>query len=69
MLVKAKGYGYRNLGFILDRGYFSRDNIRFLVIQLLWNLNAHPRICMIQRTKRVRLTFPVTKAKKTSIPI
>ena len=23
-------------------------------------LNAHPRVCMIQRTKSVRLTFPVT---------
>ena len=30
MLGKAKGYGYRNVGFILDRGYFSKDNIRFL---------------------------------------
>jgi len=30
MLGKAHGYGYRNVGFILDRGYFSRENIRFL---------------------------------------
>ena len=30
MLGKAKGYGYRNVGFILDRGYFSKENIRFL---------------------------------------
>ncbi len=28
MLGKARGYGYRNIGFILDRGYFSKDNIR-----------------------------------------
>jgi transposase len=27
MLDKAEGYGYRDVGFILDRGYFSRDNI------------------------------------------
>ena len=27
MLGKAEGYGYRNIGFILDRGYFSKDNI------------------------------------------
>lgn len=27
MLDKAEGYGYRNVGFILDRGYFSKDNI------------------------------------------
>ena len=30
MLEKAKGYGYRHVGFILDRGYFSRENIRFM---------------------------------------
>ena len=27
MLDKAEGYGYRDVGFILDRGCFSRDNI------------------------------------------
>ena len=30
MLEKAHGYGYRDVGFILDRGYFSRENIGFL---------------------------------------
>lgn len=30
MLEKAKGYGYRNVGFILDRGYFSKKNIHFM---------------------------------------
>ena len=30
MLEKAKGYGYRNVGFILDRGYFSKANLRFM---------------------------------------
>lgn len=29
-LEKVKGYGYKNIGFILDRGYFSKDNIRFM---------------------------------------
>ena len=29
-LGKAKGYGYRRVGFILDRGYFSKENIRFM---------------------------------------
>lgn len=29
MVDKAKRYGYRNIGFILDRGYFSADNIRY----------------------------------------
>lgn len=30
MLNKAAIYGYRNAGFILDRGYFSRENIRYI---------------------------------------
>ena len=30
MLDKAKAYGYRNSGFILDRGYFSKRNIRYM---------------------------------------
>ena len=30
MLDKAAAYGYRNAGFILDRGYFSESNIRFM---------------------------------------
>ena len=29
-LGKVKGYGYKNIGFILDRGYFSKDNIRLM---------------------------------------
>lgn len=30
MLGKAKGYGYQHVGFILDRGYFSKENIQFM---------------------------------------
>ena len=30
MLEKARSYGYRNAGYILDRGYFSEPNIRFM---------------------------------------
>ncbi len=30
MLEKAKGYGYRHVGFILDRGYFSKENIQYM---------------------------------------
>jgi len=30
MVEKARAYGYRKLGFILDRGYFSRGNIQFM---------------------------------------
>lgn len=27
MVDKAQGYGYKKIGFVLDRGYFSKDNI------------------------------------------
>ena len=30
MLEKANGYGYKHVGFILDRGYFSKENIRYM---------------------------------------
>jgi transposase len=30
MLEKAYAYGYRKVGFILDRGYFSKDNIHYM---------------------------------------
>ena len=30
MLGRITGYGYKKIGFILDRGYFSRGNIRYL---------------------------------------
>ena len=30
MLEKAKGYGYRRVGFILDRGYFGKENIQYM---------------------------------------
>jgi hypothetical protein len=30
MLEKVKAYGYKKVGFILDRGYFSRPNIQYM---------------------------------------
>lgn len=30
MIEAAKGYGYKKVGFILDRGYFSKGNIQFM---------------------------------------
>lgn len=30
MLDKARAYGYKKIGFILDRGYFSRKNIEYM---------------------------------------
>ena len=30
MINKTEGYGYHNIGFILDRGYFSKGNLRHM---------------------------------------
>lgn len=30
VIQKFQGYGYKNIGFVLDRGYFSKDNIRYM---------------------------------------
>lgn len=30
MLEKARGFGYKKIGFILDRGYFSKKNIQYM---------------------------------------
>ncbi|MCR5602702.1 MAG: transposase [Lachnospiraceae bacterium] len=30
MIEKAKSFGYKNVGFILDRGYFCKENIRYM---------------------------------------
>lgn len=30
VLEKIRGYGYKNIGFVLDRGYFSRDNLNYM---------------------------------------
>jgi len=30
MLEKSKGFGYKNIGYIIDRGYFSKSNIKYL---------------------------------------
>ncbi len=45
MLEKAKSYGYRNAGFILDRGYFSEPNIRFM------DRNGYEFIIMVKGCK------------------
>lgn len=45
MLDKAEGYGYKNAGFILDRGYFSEPNIRFM------DRNGYEFILMVKGCK------------------
>lgn len=45
MLEKAAAYGYKNAGFILDRGYFSEANIRFM------DRNGYDFIIMVKGCK------------------
>lgn len=47
MLEKAAAYGYRNAGFILDRGYFSEPNIRFM------DKNGYDFIIMVKGCKNL----------------
>lgn len=30
MVEKVKGYGYKNIGFVLDHGYFSKENLNYM---------------------------------------
>ena len=45
MLSKASAYGYKNAGYILDRGYFSEPNIRFM------DRNGYDFIIMVKGCK------------------
>ena len=45
MIEKAEEYGYSKIGFILDRGYFSRENIR------LMDEGGHPFVIMARGCK------------------
>ena len=47
MLEKAAAYGYRNAGFILDRGYFSEPNIKFM------DKNGYDFIIMVKGCKDI----------------
>ena len=47
MLNKAKSFGYKNAGFILDRGYFSEPNIRFM------DRNGYSYIIMVKGCKEL----------------
>ena len=58
MVEKVKGYGYRNIGFILDRGYFSKDNLRFM------DTNGFSFIIMVKGCKEF-ISEQVRKQKGT----
>lgn len=47
MLEKAQAYGYKNAGFILDRGYFSEPNIKFM------DANGYDFIIMVKGCKEL----------------
>jgi len=42
MVDKVREYNYENVGFILDRGYFSKDNIRYM------DENGHAFVIMVK---------------------
>ncbi len=47
MLEKVKSYGYKDVGFILDRGYFSESNLRFM------DRNGFPFVIMVKGMKNL----------------
>lgn len=47
MLEKAAAFGYKNAGFILDRGYFSEQNIRFM------DKNGYDFIIMVKGCRKI----------------
>lgn len=46
-LKKAKGYGYEHVGFILDRGYFCKENIQFM------DENGYGFVIMVKGMKKL----------------
>lgn len=45
MVDKVKDYGYKNVGFVLDRGYFSKENIQYM------DTNGYAFIIMVKGCK------------------
>lgn len=45
MVDKVEQYNYKNVGLILDRGYFSKDNIRYM------EDNGHAFVIMVKGQK------------------
>ena len=43
VIDKVTTYGYKRMGFILDRGYFSRENIRYLDARV-WQIPANKKL-------------------------
>lgn len=55
MLEKAQGYGYRHIGFILDRGYFCKENIQYMdecgydFVMMVKGMNSLVRELILER--------------------
>lgn len=47
MVDKVEEYNYKNVGFILDRGYFSKDNIKYM------EDNGHAFVIMVKGQKEL----------------
>lgn len=47
MVQKAAGYGYRHIGFILDRGYFCPENLRYM------DKNGYSFVIMVKGMKQL----------------
>ena len=47
MVDKVEQYNYKNVGFILDRGYFSKENIQYM------DDNKHPFVIMVKGQKEL----------------
>ena len=58
MVDKVKAYKYEKIGFILDRGYFSKDNIRYM------DENGYPFVIMI-KGKKALVSSLVMREKNT----
>ena len=59
MLEKAMGYGYKKVGFILDRGYFSKENIQYMGKRMLVCFTSKQRA----RQAKYNMTWDVAKAR------
>lgn len=63
MLEKAKGYGYHEVGFILDRGYFSRENIRGYKV---YGMTVHQKLFPSDEKKDQYFHIYYSDSKKAS---
>lgn len=59
MLDKASGYGYKKIGFILDRGYFSCENIQYM------DKCVYSFVIMVKRIRKEEILSAVVKSGRS----